>query len=187
MAEVTKRRAGELVRGVFEILMQAPEGMPAKEVLQKLVERVPPSEFESTYYPDRPNERRYEKIVRFYTIHSVKAGWLVKDKGQWSLIDDGLAAYHRFSDPAEFRDEAVRQYREWKRQRDAQSSSDEPRCRRGGRRAAGPGDSSSPRLPPSRHVGQMVSGRVLNVLLIHACGTVSTSYRLAYGDCSMAV
>lgn len=112
MAEITRKRKGELVRGVFQILLREPEGLPAKEVLQRLENVVPPTEFERSMYPNRPNVRRYERIVRFSTITSVKAGWLIKDKGSWALTDAGRAAFEHFPDPVEFSREALRLYRE---------------------------------------------------------------------------
>jgi restriction system protein len=58
--------------------------------------------------------RRYEKIVRFSTIGAVKAGWLIKNKGAWSLSDEGRAAFQRFRDPEAFYRETGRLYRQWK-------------------------------------------------------------------------
>lgn len=114
MAEITRRRSGELVRGVFRILLEHPDGLRAKEVLQRLERVVPPTPFENSTYPNRPNMRRYEKIVRFATITSVKAGWLVKNKGSWSLTDEGRIAFQRFPDPEQFDTEARRLYNEWR-------------------------------------------------------------------------
>jgi restriction system protein len=57
--------------------------------------------------------RRFEKLVRFATIAPVKAGWLIKSKGRWSLTDEGKEAYRRFRDPEEFYREADRLYRKW--------------------------------------------------------------------------
>ncbi len=113
MAEITIRRSGELVRGVFRILLQHPDGLRSKEILQALESAVPPTAFESTFYPKWPDTRRYENIVRFATVASVKAGWLVKDKGSWSLTDEGRAAYKAFSDPEAFQREATRLYKVW--------------------------------------------------------------------------
>lgn len=113
MAEITRRRSGELVRGVFKLLLAHPEGLAAKSILEKLAEIVPPTEFEETTYPRRPDVRRYEKIVRFSTIGPVKAGWLVKNKGLWTLTDAGRRAYDQFPDPEQFMREASRLYREW--------------------------------------------------------------------------
>jgi restriction system protein len=115
MAEVTVRRLGELGRGIFSVLTNTPEGLPASQVLSLLQAEVPPTEFEQTYYEKSPNVRRYEKIARFATIGPVKAGWLVKDKGHWSLTDQGRAAYGEFSEPEAFQREATRLYRVWKK------------------------------------------------------------------------
>ena len=68
------KRVGELLRGVFGILLGSPEGMPAKDVLSALAKEFPPTKFEAEDYPNQPGVRRYEKIVRFNTIPAVKAG-----------------------------------------------------------------------------------------------------------------
>lgn len=113
MSNITRRRSGELVRGVFRVLLDHPDGLQAREVLRRLVAQVPPTPFEETIYPTQPNTRRYEKIVRFSTIGAVKAGWLVKEGGIWHLTDEGKDAYARLSDPEEFYREAGRLYRAW--------------------------------------------------------------------------
>lgn len=115
MPEITRERSGELVRGVFSILQDHPEGLPAREVLVRVEQRVPPTPFEQSEYPNNPGKRRYEKIIRFSTINAVKAGWLIKSRGQWVLTDAGREAYRRFTDPADFMRESVRLYREWRR------------------------------------------------------------------------
>jgi restriction system protein len=117
MAEVTIKRYGELSRGVFAILMDKPAGLPAQQVLQEVEVRVPPTPFEQENYPKRPGVRRYPKHVRFASISPVKAGWLVKNKGQWSLTDDGRTAYASFTDPEAFQREADRFYYAWKKGR----------------------------------------------------------------------
>lgn len=115
MAEVTRRRGGELVRGLFEVLMEHADGLPAFEALRQVEKRVPPTLFEESTYPNRPNVRRYERIVRFMTITPVKAGWMVKSRGRWSITDEGGQAYDQFQDPEAFLRESVRLYREWKK------------------------------------------------------------------------
>jgi len=113
MAEITAKRSGELLRGVFSILEHESDGLAAKEVLRRLVDLVPPTPFESDTYPKNPTVRRYEKIVRFASIGPVKAGWLFKEKGTWSLTVEGIQAYHQFSDPTDFLNESKRLYKEW--------------------------------------------------------------------------
>ncbi len=117
MAEITRQRQGELVRGVFEILKDHPDGLQAKKVLAQLERVVPPTPFEASYYPDRPTIRRFEKIVRFSTIQVVKAGWLEKNKGLWSLTEEGRTAFKKYRDPAAFFLQAAKLYRQWKQER----------------------------------------------------------------------
>jgi restriction system protein len=113
MAKSQVERRGELVRGVFEILRDYPEGRQAGEVLRELEQRLPPTEYEASTFPKNPTVRRFEKIVRFATINAVKAGWLVKEKGTWSLTEDGLQALETFKEPAAFYNQAVRGYKDW--------------------------------------------------------------------------
>jgi restriction system protein len=118
MPEITRKRIGELQRGVFKILLDHPDGVPAKEVLQRLEQVVPPTEFEKGSLPKHPNIRRFGNAARFATIGPVRAGWLVKTKGRWYLTEDGKKAYRRIHDPAEFAREAARLYHEWRRTRE---------------------------------------------------------------------
>jgi restriction system protein len=117
MADITRRRTGELLRIAFEILWDHPEGMQAKDVLEAIGEKTTLSEYERGFYESSPTYPRYHKIVRFATIDLVKAGWLVKSKGHWYLTDEGRAAYKKYKDPEDFYKEAVRLYHEWKRSR----------------------------------------------------------------------
>ena len=75
----------------------------------------PATPFEASFYESNPSVRRYGKIVRFSTIGAVKAGWLVKEKGHWSLTEEGRNAYAKFSDPEAFYVETSRLYRAGKR------------------------------------------------------------------------
>ncbi len=129
MAEITRRRVGELQRGVFRILLDFPDGLPAREVLERLEQIVQLTEFEKSDYPNRPGVRRFEKIVRFATIAPVKAGWLIKSRGRWTLTDEGREAYQKFQDPEKFVREGGRLYKQWAESRPdavAEVSEDEP-------------------------------------------------------------
>jgi hypothetical protein len=65
VAEITTKRMGELVRGVFEVLMDEPEGLPASQVVKAVEERVPPTEFEQGYYVKSPRAAlREDRPVR---------------------------------------------------------------------------------------------------------------------------
>jgi restriction system protein len=112
MPEITRRRTGELLRAVFEILQEYPDGIQAKDVLRSVVASMPLSDYESGEFES--GGKRVDKIVRFATVDCVKAGWMTKQVGKWSITDAGKRAYARYPDPAEFYREAVKLYRVWK-------------------------------------------------------------------------
>lgn len=112
MAEITRRRTGELLRELFNILILMPDGMRASEALQTLSERVTLTPYEADTYES--GGRRFDKIVRFSTVDCVKAGWLVKDKGIWSITDEGRKAHAELMDPEVFYRQAVKLYNAWR-------------------------------------------------------------------------
>jgi restriction system protein len=124
MPEITRQRQGEMVRKAFEILLEHPEGLPAKQVLAAVADQLTLSPFEASDYPNRPGVRRFEKILRFSTIPFVKAGWLAKTKGTWVVTDEGRAVYETHQDAAEFMRAAVALYQEWKRGRPIEQTDD---------------------------------------------------------------
>jgi restriction system protein len=112
MPEVTRRRTGCFIRKLFDILIPHPDGMPAREALAALREKVQLSEYEQGSYES--GGQRFEQIVRFATVDCVKAGWLLKQKGRWATTDEGKKAYAAFPDPEAFYRRAVKLYHEWK-------------------------------------------------------------------------
>lgn len=113
MADVTRRRTGEHLRVLFEILLPVPDGLPAREALTALEGRMTLTPYEQGSFDS--GGRRFEKIVRFATVDCVKAGWLVKQKGRWSITDEGRQAYEQHVDPEVFYRHAVLLYRKWKK------------------------------------------------------------------------
>lgn len=112
MAEITRRRTGELLRELFSILMATPAGMQASAALQALAERVTLTPYESDTYES--GGRRFDKIVRFATVDCVKAGWLEKNKGIWTITDEGRKVHAELKDPEAFYRRAVKLYGEWR-------------------------------------------------------------------------
>lgn len=70
--------------------------------------------FELSTFPKNPDLVRFPKILRFSTINAVKAGWLRKKAGIWTLTDEGRAALHTFPDPEALFAESRRLYKDWK-------------------------------------------------------------------------
>lgn len=112
MAEITRRRTGELLRELFNILMSKTDGLRASEALQTLSERVTLTPYETDTYES--GGRRFDKIVRFATVDCVKAGWLLKDKGIWSITDEGRKVHAELQDPEAFYRQAVKLYNAWR-------------------------------------------------------------------------
>jgi restriction system protein len=112
MPEITRRRTGEMLRKLFELLMPMPDGMQARDALAELEKHLTLTEYEKGEYAS--GGRRFDKIVRFATVDLVKAGWLYKEKGRWTVTSEGQKAYGVYSDPEAFYKEAVRLYHQWK-------------------------------------------------------------------------
>jgi restriction system protein len=114
VANVTLRRKGEILQNLFRILEEEGEGLQAKDAIARLESRMELTEFEKSRFPNNPELVRFPKIARFATIASVKAGWLRKRSGTWTLTEDGREALHSFPDPEELLRESSRLYKEWK-------------------------------------------------------------------------
>lgn len=112
MANVTRKRTGEFLQKLLKILLANPDGMQAKEALKELEKQVQLTEYEMGEFGS--GGRRFEKIVRFATVDAVKAGWMRKNKGIWTVTEGGIEALDKFKDSAQFYQEAVRLYRQWK-------------------------------------------------------------------------
>lgn len=122
MADITRKRTGELLQELFVILIASPAGLPARDALHQLAARVTLSDYEAGDYDS--GGRRFEKVVRFATVDCVKAGWLIKEKGTWSVTDVGRCALEAFPDPEAFYRRAVKLYAEWKASQPNSESSD---------------------------------------------------------------
>jgi len=115
---ISMARQGELLRAVFKVLTEHPDGLPGRDVIAKVRELVPFTEYEAGFYPSNPNEPRGVIATRFWTVNCVKAGWMVKTRTAWRITPEGEEVYRTITDPAEFARESSRRYQAWKRQQD---------------------------------------------------------------------
>ena len=115
MADITRERAGEIVRAAFGVLRHHPDGMQVRKLIDEVKARLPLTDYEQGSYENTPGVQRFDKIIRFSTIQSVKAGWLTKSKGVWTVTEEGHAAYAKFTDPGDFMRESYRLYAAWKK------------------------------------------------------------------------
>lgn len=80
--------------------MADPEGVQASSAQQALASKVQLAPYESASYES--GGLPLDKIVRFATVDCLKVGWLVKEKGIWSIADEGRKAYAELTDPESF-------------------------------------------------------------------------------------
>ncbi len=112
MTDTSRRRTGELLRRLFEILSANGDGMQARDAIKAVMDSVKLTPYELGDYES--GSQRVDTIIRFATVDCVKAGWMIKQKGRWSLTDEGKAAYKKFADPEAFYKRAVKLYHDWK-------------------------------------------------------------------------
>lgn len=117
MANITRARTGEFLRKLFEFLSAEPDGVPASTAIEAVRMAVTLNDFEAGFYSS--GGQRFEKILRFATVDCVKAGWLHKNKGVWTVTPAGVKAYNEFRHPEAFYKEACRLYGLWKGEKDA--------------------------------------------------------------------
>jgi len=126
---ISNERQGQLLRAVFAILLEHPDGLPGREVLRQMQERFPPTEYEAGFYKTNQKDNRGAIATRWWTVDCVKAGWMEKPASGWRITDEGKRAYERYTDPGEFAREASRQMNAWKAEQsgevDASASADE--------------------------------------------------------------
>lgn len=113
MTETQKERWGRYKRFVLEILRDHPEGLHWKDLFAELDALLPANDFENGSY-ESSGKRRRPYIVRFSTIALVKAGWLFRDKGFWTITEEGKEALIKYKTPDEIQKQAGLLYNEWR-------------------------------------------------------------------------
>ena len=116
MPETNNERRGQIQRQLLKVLKENPDGIQAKYAIEAIVGRLTLSEYEASDYPNRPGFRRIDKIIRFLTIGPVKAGWMAKEKGIWSITDEGERVLNEKTDPEDLFAESKRLYHAWKKE-----------------------------------------------------------------------
>jgi hypothetical protein len=86
-----RRHTGVLVRGLFAVLLDHPEGLPIDKALKTCLDGVSNSE----------SRRLGEQLLRG-CVAPMKAGWLVNDGNDFTLSPEGKVAYQTYSDPDDF-------------------------------------------------------------------------------------
>lgn len=94
----------------FKILKEEGGHLPGKEVIEKMRQRLSFNDWEKEIY-EKTGYIRWQSIFHFYTIGTIKAGYLRKSKGIWYLTPEGEEAMKK--GPEELITSASALYRKW--------------------------------------------------------------------------
>ena len=106
----SKLIAQKTIFAAFNILKKAGGSLRGKEVIDKIRETVSFDDYENHRY-EKTGYIRWESIMHFYTIDCMKAGYLRKQKGVWTLTEEGEKAIKLGEE--QLLNTATTKYREW--------------------------------------------------------------------------
>ena len=119
MSEEPSRQA-QLVHGMLTLLAKEPDGLHVKEVIKRLRNVVPATEYELTL--NNTGVERYETSARWWSLGLTKAGWITKADGIWRATDAGRAALKEYPETVAFNEEVERRYAAWKKASEAEKA-----------------------------------------------------------------
>ena len=90
LPSITQERTGEFVKTAFQVLAENDGHLPSRDVVQLAGKRLHLNAHELELLPS--GVPRWENALRWYTVDSVKAEWLIKRNGVWYLTDEGRKA-----------------------------------------------------------------------------------------------
>ena len=110
-AKIPIERVGEIMKIVLTELKNAGGEAKLKDLFERSEPKLKLSEYEKAVH-EKSGYIRWRSIVHFYSIDCVKAGYLRKTSGRWSLTPEGEKALKLPA--AEFIKSATERYRAWK-------------------------------------------------------------------------
>lgn len=106
----SKQTAVKVIYESFKVLKEAGGELAGREVRERLRNRLNFSDWE-TEVSAKTGYLRWEAIFSFYSVDSVKAGFLRKNKGTWYLTTEGEKAMQQ--GPIKLFNAATAAYRKW--------------------------------------------------------------------------
>lgn len=112
---ITRDRIGEMVHLAFQIINENDGQMASRDVTVEVAKRMTFTEYEKGL--NNSGHVRWENLLHWYTVDTVKAGWLRKKNGVWYLTPEGEEALKL--EPSDFMAKANAAYKMWKKERDS--------------------------------------------------------------------
>jgi len=102
MFNKTRRRTAEVVRAAFEVLIAHPDGLHPRTLLEYVKEKWPERDWGS------PEHEKVKDDLMYGSIAPGKASWIFYKEERCVVTEAGREAFHRYTDPLRFLDEAGR-------------------------------------------------------------------------------
>ena len=112
MPAIAHERIGQYLKTALQVLKDNGGSLRSRSVREQVGDKLILDEYELERY-EKSGDIRWETTLDFYSISCVKAGWIVKDKGIWTLTDSGRVVLE-LSEKDLF-DESENQYALWYR------------------------------------------------------------------------
>ena len=107
----SKRTAIKTIYEAFKILKEAGGKLSGREIIKRISETVSFTSEEKEILQKTGNVR-WQSIFHFYSIDSIKAGFIRKDNGIWLLTPEGDAALKKYN-PEELLEVTNQAYKKW--------------------------------------------------------------------------
>lgn len=119
----TRRLVERLIYNALTILKEAGGTMRSADVEDEIGKRLQFDEWESANVPS--GNPRWQNNLYYYSINLTKSGFIVSNKGRWTITDDGIAALEKYT-PEQLYQAAEEGYKKWWKAREAAKSIGEP-------------------------------------------------------------
>lgn len=101
-----KQQTGTMIREIFGMLMEHPEGLSTTDIWDRL-QVWQTQQLEKANGVKPPVLPSFEQ-ASFRCVAAIRAGWLRIDRHHWSLSEEGRKAYVQYTDPLELMNQAGR-------------------------------------------------------------------------------
>lgn len=117
MIDQASQRMGQFLRIVISHLWDKPSGGTTREIMEAIPASVRLTPEETSPVQEGAGFPRYEVATRSAMVALEKAGWLLREKNQWLLTEEGRLACKDFTQAADFYIESQRILEKWRQDR----------------------------------------------------------------------
>jgi restriction system protein len=121
-----RERRAEVARAIVELVAGEEQGIRRLELIRRLEAKIVPLPEERGSYDAHPSLTKFAVQSLFVSAGAVKAGWVKKQNGLWTITTEGRAALIQYPDANRFHEKLVELYRAWRKGAAAIAEVDSP-------------------------------------------------------------